>query len=1389
MRKFNKKIIITFNIFILLLILSLSVFMIIFINITLLKLFQVNKQKIISEIENTIGYSIHYKKISPTLFGNIRIQNLTLTDTINFKTIEIGDIVITYSIISYLRSNNSPINGLKKIAIKRLNAFLSQQQIIDFQNKINNKSKPDKPFPVINNLTIEFVNSNITYTLDKNKYIDLYSNLIKINIVKNKINLKTSATFNFIQNEKKLYSSTIVSTGKIETDNKTLRSDFSIVLKNMTLNKIELVDQKIVFKSLNSDFELKRIKDPLPIQFSISKIDQIIHANLDIKNLKTAKLFTKNPIKNLPDFITNTLSFEYNITTKKIDSNLKGNLIFNTIISLGATKILYDISLSKNTINIKNCSIQSLNNNGHLLISGIYNFKQNIPLITITADKFKVFSSEISSKISITGDESLINIQSDSFISNNVNLGTFHYQVKNFNKTDTIIPFNGLIISSENNSFSINARSFKITPFLPLGSKIISKDFSLDSDIELLLSKNTILAKKLYFLLKSENNNLFSCSAAVLKKTIKIYDVKIKNKSTEYKLSINQLKESPGYSIVLYSNSITHYFALTFNNSRITLSNNNNLFFSTFNDTLSLYLSDFTLPIIKNTIKMSCSISANTKTGNIVKNKIIITGLPGFNNKKADFSTFFEIKNNSLTLSQIEFINANNRITGQLSGTIIKNPESTIIEGTSLLTDEKQNESYSLNFKLSEGNISSRFFITNMQLNKLLGAKSSGFINLRVSANGKITNPDISIEGDTKQAVLNKSKIRAFFIVKKEKNLFKIDNLIIESGNKLRLQLNKSSFLLDNTQLNNINLFGDVYINVIDKKIKSTFKLAGKINSINNYLLDLNLVSTSIAYMKNRKISDIDKIDNLLFSLRASDDLFTLQSVNSNIVTFYINNNSISGNIFINDKRTLSVNLSKDENKNLLGDISLHDFPINIFNVITKPYVNFYKGNISGKLTASGTINNPEIFGQIKLYEGEITIPDYLSKPISNISGIINANGKKLNVINITGNSAGGLVNGYGDIGLNKENRFDGYHFTVNSETVPAQFKYSVIDISGEALVNSFIFEGRPGHYGFIGDIFVDKANINISNFSNNAPSVEKPLDQKKIPLFVLLQFTTGKKIEVTYPLINGIIAKGNKLTVQYSAVDDQLGFLGTLNFRSGKINYLNKIFKIKEATIRFDENTEGLNPDVNIVSSYQTRDNNRNKVEIFLNIIDKLFSFKTIFYSTPQLSEFELNQLLGLGYNSTDNVEGELVSGIRGLESIQNTTNYLGNTFLFNPIENYVKRVLNLDAFSFNSYIFGNVLTSDKTLLDMLDNTSLSIGKYITDGFYLESLMTFNKNSGISGGNFMPLSETDYGFNLKLQVLLELPYISLGYSYKPTDINNFANAEQKISIETSFKF
>ena len=185
----------------------------------------------------------------------------------------------------------------------------------------------------------------------------------------------------------------------------------------------------------------------------------------------------------------------------------------------------------------------------------------------------------------------------------------------------------------------------------------------------------------------------------------------------------------------------------------------------------------------------------------------------------------------------------------------------------------------------------------------------------------------------------------------------------------------------------------------------------------------------------------------------------------------------------------------------------------------------------------------------------------------------------------------------------------------------------------------------------------------------------------------------------------------------------------------------------------------------------------------------DRLLSFKTRFYSFPQLPENDLNQLLGLPATQTLDDENSFSRTANDLESIQNTTNYLGNTFLFSPLENIARRGLNLDTFSLNTEIFGNILSSNTGLIDMLDNSSLSIGKYIFEGFYVESMMTFNKKSDTSDSIFLTLPNANYGFNLQLQVLLELPFVSLGYSVKPRDLTNMTDMEQTISIESGFKF
>ena len=74
------------------------------------------------------------------------------------------------------------------------------------------------------------------------------------------------------------------------------------------------------------------------------------------------------------------------------------------------------------------------------------------------------------------------------------------------------------------------------------------------------------------------------------------------------------------------------------------------------------------------------------------------------------------------------------------------------------------------------------------------------------------------------------------------------------------------------------------------------------------------------------------------------------------------------------------------------------------------------------------------------------------------------------------------------------------------------------------------------------------------------------------------MNFTTGKRVEVNYPLISGVFDANQKLAMHYTSEDKQLSMIGDLSFKSGEINYMNKKFKIEEAKVRFG-NDRGINP------------------------------------------------------------------------------------------------------------------------------------------------------------------------------------------------------------------
>ena len=99
---------------------------------------------------------------------------------------------------------------------------------------------------------------------------------------------------------------------------------------------------------------------------------------------------------------------------------------------------------------------------------------------------------------------------------------------------------------------------------------------------------------------------------------------------------------------------------------------------------------------------------------------------------------------------------------------------------------------------------------------------------------------------------------------------------------------------------------------------------------------------------------------------------------------------------------------------------------------------------MNATINLKGNTSSPIAEGKIFLYDGEITIPDYLEKPITKISAFAFADGKKIQVVHLAGNCNGGLVNGYGEVGLNNQNKFDGYNI-VNSEMVQGAFVKSIL--------------------------------------------------------------------------------------------------------------------------------------------------------------------------------------------------------------------------------------------------------------------------------------------------------------------------------------------------------
>jgi Family of unknown function (DUF490). len=242
--------------------------------------------------------------------------------------------------------------------------------------------------------------------------------------------------------------------------------------------------------------------------------------------------------------------------------------------------------------------------------------------------------------------------------------------------------------------------------------------------------------------------------------------------------------------------------------------------------------------------------------------------------------------------------------------------------------------------------------------------------------------------------------------------------------------------------------------------------------------------------------------------------------------------------------------------------------------------------------------------------------------------------------------------------------------------------------------------------------------------------------------------FHFGKNLVVLFPLSSNPILRANlksdtTVSLGYDMYNDnKMDVDGDILLQSGQIFYFQKNFFITEGSINLNQNGNVIDPKISLRARLRDFDTNNEKVDIYLVLNNAtLNSLNPSFESSPQKSNSEIMSILGAAILPTD-AQGErientvaslLTSGVDLLSRLGVVESQTGD------LNESIRKALNLDMFTLNSRIFenflldsvkinnsGSQLQNTSALSRYLNNTSIYLGKNISDNFFLQGIIHF---------------------------------------------------------------
>lgn len=483
----------------------------------------------------------------------------------------------------------------------------------------------------------------------------------------------------------------------------------------------------------------------------------------------------------------------------------------------------------------------------------------------------------------------------------------------------------------------------------------------------------------------------------------------------------------------------------------------------------------------------------------------------------------------------------------------------------------------------------------------------------------------------------------------------------------------------------------------------------------------------------------------------------------------------------------------------IAATLDVESFDLPVINAILKssvipttsgpaPIYYVTSGVAAGKLSVQGTINDPDFYGQLDVVGGGLRSA-YVTDEAGPMKATFTFDGRTFHSDTVTTSAGAAKITAKANFTLDHWSPL-AYDITLGIDgPSPARVRghFGRLMANGSAFGQLHIF-GDDRKTNVTGSVLVNDCQIALGEAPTGKFVPEDP------PTFVAITVETGKRVEFFWPtadvpVLRTSASPGGKIAITYRGDTGAYTAKGTTGVQGGEIYYFDRSFIMKKGSITFNEDQNTFDPRITASAEVRESDPDTGEVvKISLNADGTLSHFSPHFTSDPPRTETAILAMIGAPILNRAESQG---LGMAALVY----SDILSQNWILRPFEEKVRQVLNLDMFSINTQILPNLLAEKlfNVSVNPLDNTSVSLGKYIGNDLFLEVLVGLQQQPLPSGTASVLSSSVVNGLGLQPDVELSLewatPFFLLNWTFQPQHPEDLFLSDNSLSFSWKYSY